>query len=170
MMRWGFLITYCFLLFGGTTAIVVTHTPPALPLHYKAVRTLEANRLLQPGDLTPEPTGGYLRDKLGDKEALPPDGTAALPTIVVHKDTAPLALPVARELVRSGTANAGGAVRICQAGKDLVGGTVTVQAALCAEDDPHCIAVLDVPAKKVEAVASAYADSKPPSIVATCSN
>ena len=167
--RWWFLVIYCTVLFGGTLWIVASHTPALPPMNFTATHALDANRLLQPGDLAPGPEGGrYLRSKLAAGERLHSDGTSALPKLTVGKATLPVALAVPRALVDSGDANAGGKLHICQGKKDPVEAAVGVQAAICAGSEAMCIAVLDVPMDKATAVSAALNATPPASIRPTC--
>jgi hypothetical protein len=167
--RWWFLVIYCAGLFGGTMWIYAKHAPPLPPMNYTATLALEANRLLQPGDLAPAPEGGrYLRGKLAAGARLHGDGTGTLPALTVGKATLPVALAVPRTLMISGEANAGGQLRICQGKKDLVEAAVGVQAAICAESEAMCIAVLDVPVEKAAAVSAAFNSTPSASIKSTC--
>ena len=166
--RWWFLLFYCAALFAGTLWIVARHAP-ALPMNYTATHAMEANQLLQPGDLAPAPQGGrYLRGKMAAGAKLAGDATGALPALRVGKATLPVALAVSRALVASGDANAGGQLRVCQGKKDLVESSVVVQAAICADSEAMCIAVVDIPVDKAAAVASAFNATPTASIGKTC--
>lgn len=153
-LRWWILLVYCILLAAGTS-LVVHRTPENLP-GLVASRELEANRLLQPGDISPvSTTPQYLTRSVKADEALKPGDISAFPSLSLKENEWPFAIPVGHHLVTRGTVNAGANVRICKAGK-VVFEPASVRTVLCPPVDRECIAVVVLTSPKSDDVAGAF--------------
>jgi hypothetical protein len=134
---------------------VILHWCAPYSVGVVATRVLAANRLLQPGDISPTSAPGqYVTHLVKPGEALQPGDVSTFPHLLLSNGDLPIALPIRRQLVAQGV-NAGANVRICRA-NEAVFPSVPVRVLLCPPSEGECIAIAVIASPRAEDVAKAF--------------
>jgi len=124
---------------------------PELPA---AVRDLDVNHLLQPGDFkADETTPRYMVKRVAKGQAVPPDAISSQPLLPPRVLALTFPVPAAR--VRDGSVNANTELRLCKGASELANGLRVLTVVCSARQDDDCITLVAVPGDKAKAVADA---------------
>lgn len=169
-MRLFFAALYCVVL----TAFVWLNTSRPHPTSYVAVAPLEANRLVQPGDLklaadgNSSIFGGYLKSAVAQGAVVTSNAVSPLPSLKPGPGSIHIVFPVDASLVAARALNAGSDVRLCAGKKDLPDTAAVktrITAIICsAPDVGPCAAVTELPAAQAASIPAAFASSPIPHV------
>ena len=157
MIKTGLYMLYFVLLALGASWLATRN--PGAPAVFVAARDLAPNHVLQAGDAIPV-APLYTTQAIRKGEPVGVGNTSAASRPVPDPRQLSITVGVDRGLVSSSMVNAGTAIRICQSGKPLLDGSKALEV-VCPAAAGACVAVAEVPADKVAALAKAL-DNKAP--------